>query len=78
MPLVLSDHHTYLNADDASIFHQQKKVIEIEIFQIKNLQTHAICLLIISYQFILLTIKLNAFFKVGEKLTTASLKIQQQ
>ena len=31
MLLALSDHHTYLNADDASIFHQQKKVLEIEI-----------------------------------------------
>ena len=31
MSLALSDHHTYLNADDASIFHQQKKVLEIEI-----------------------------------------------
>ena len=30
IPQALSNHHTYLNADDTSIFHQHRKVMEIE------------------------------------------------
>ena len=54
-----------LNPDETSIFYQDSEITKMEIFWMKNLQVYEICLLIISYQFIL--VKINAFFSLRIK-----------
>ena len=80
-PHALPNSHTYLYADNTSIFYQHKNIAKIEntlnkefanvFFSINFfffLIIHEIGLLyIINYQFILVKIKLNAFFSVGGK-----------
>ena len=66
IPPALSNIYTYLYADSTSIFYQHKDVRETG--NVLNKEFANVCeWLIISCQFILVKIKLNTFFSVGEK-----------
>ena len=62
IPQALSNVHTYLYADDTSIFCRHKDLTEIG--NVLN-KEFALGLLTISYQFMLVKIKQNTFFSVG-------------
>ena len=67
IPQGLSDSNTYLYAEDTGIFHQHQEITEIK--NVLNNESANVCngLMIISCQFILMKIKLNAFFLVRKK-----------
>ena len=65
IPQVLLNNPTYLYADDTIIFCQHKNNMEIKNVLNKEFRMYAIGLLTISYQFVLVKIKQNAFFSVA-------------